>query len=255
MADRNNELNDIILNGKKEKTRTNKKILLGIGGMTLILIIIVTIMGRIMHTEESQLPSVTSLETKKPEIPETTATVKEALEEINKNDTETTSIELDTITEQISNKLKEENLSDKSVSKAKETVPKAPIIEEVVIEEPAIAPKIEKKKPQAKKSVEATTVSAAKKTAVSTPAENSMPTAGNVYIQVGAFSKYKPDASFLQKITNAGYTYTFFRVVKNGTINNKVLVGPFSDNTDARKNLTKVRKAIEPGAFIYTIKQ
>lgn len=260
MADRNSELNDIILNGKQEKNRTNRRILLGIGGMTLLLIVIVTIMGRIMHTEEDQLPTISTVTQKTIEtVPEkSAAVVEEALEEINKNTNVSDTIEIDAITEQITNKLKEENLSKSNKPQTSEVTEKV----EIESRSAKVEPRPEVTPTTENTSAEATNVTPTTeihkkiertKTVTKPVKKDATPTTGDVYIQVGAFSKYKPDNSFLSKITSAGYDYTFYRVVKNGSINNKVLVGPFLNKADARKNLTKVRKAVETGAFIYTI--
>ncbi|MBD3800357.1 MAG: SPOR domain-containing protein [Campylobacterales bacterium] len=86
------------------------------------------------------------------------------------------------------------------------------------------------------------------------PAVAGHPAPGDVYIQVGSFSRYKPNRAFLDNIKRSGYEYTFHRVVINGATTNKVLVGPFKSRSDAKARLQDVRRKIESGAFICTIK-
>jgi DedD protein len=66
------------------------------------------------------------------------------------------------------------------------------------------------------------------------------------YVQVGSFSKYAPDKKFLDTIITKGYKYKFHKVNKL----NKVLIGPFKIENEARKALMIIRKDIEAGAFL-----
>ena len=64
------------------------------------------------------------------------------------------------------------------------------------------------------------------------------------YIQTGSFS-HAPTSEYLSKITKMGMQYT-----TENNKNYKVLVGPYSSETDARKSLAKVRKSISKNAFL-----
>ena len=64
------------------------------------------------------------------------------------------------------------------------------------------------------------------------------------YIQTGSFS-HAPTNAYLSKIIKMGMTY---KTESNG--NYKVLVGPYSSESDARKSLQKVRKNINKDAFL-----
>ena len=64
------------------------------------------------------------------------------------------------------------------------------------------------------------------------------------YIQTGSFS-HAPTNDYLSKIIKMGMTY---KTESNG--NYKVLVGPYSSESDARKSLQKVRKNINKDAFL-----
>jgi DedD protein len=74
-------------------------------------------------------------------------------------------------------------------------------------------------------------------------------TSGRYYIQVGSFSIYKPNKKFLNSITSTGYNYKFHKV---GSLN-KVLVGPFKTEREARNALKTVRRKVESGAFLTKI--
>ena len=60
------------------------------------------------------------------------------------------------------------------------------------------------------------------------------------------FSTYAPNKKFLDSITTKGYKYKFYKVK---TLN-KVLVGPFKTEKEARNALRVIRKDIEAGAFL-----
>ncbi len=68
---------------------------------------------------------------------------------------------------------------------------------------------------------------------------------GNVYIQVGSFSK-GPTESFINKIRRAGFRYRIKEV--NGF--RRVLVGPFASEAEANRYLGKIKAQISPSAFI-----
>jgi cell division protein FtsN len=67
---------------------------------------------------------------------------------------------------------------------------------------------------------------------------------GTYYIQTGSFS-HAPTSEYLSKITKMGMHYT-----TENNKNYKVLVGPYSSESDARNSLKKVRKNINKNAFL-----
>lgn len=227
MHEENNELNDIILN-RNEQHHARKKMLIGIAALAIVLIVIVIIMGRISSSTPTQLPQPmlpTETVQNEPVLPEEqNASADEAL--------------LDDQLNAVAEKLKEEMPPVQEPAKEEEIVVVDDAAAEAKSSAAAVAP-AQKSPP---------TAEAAREPAASAA------TSGAVYIQVGSFSRYKPDPKFLTLIKRSGYDYTFHRVVIDGQIKNKVLVGPFRDRSDAKRNLTNVRKKIESGAFIYTIK-
>jgi cell division protein FtsN len=68
---------------------------------------------------------------------------------------------------------------------------------------------------------------------------------GNVYIQVGSFTK-GPESSFIRKIRNAGFKYR----IKTQNGHRRVYVGPFESRSEASKYLGRVKSRINSQAFI-----
>jgi DedD protein len=61
------------------------------------------------------------------------------------------------------------------------------------------------------------------------------------FIQVGAFSR-DPSQEFLTKIKTSGYQYKIFQDLVNGVIYNKVLVGPYNSNVEARSQIENIKR-------------
>jgi DedD protein len=231
-----NELNDIILN-KSTHNGNNKKLLLAVATLALILIIVVVIMNSLKSEGTDNLPQAV--------LPPEPMTQNDTLqndplfepvevieEEVPDNDR----------LNQIAQKLKEESLQEDASEVIEE--------EEVVVVEPqALTPP-----PAAVKKVPTVVV---KPTVVTTPKpqakKNTPPSVVQkdlFYIQVGSFSKFAPSSAFLKKIEKQGYSYTFHKVQRNAKTINKVLVGPFNNENEARRALQQIRKTIESGAFL-----
>ncbi len=215
-----NELNDIILN-KGSSTSSNKKIILAVATLGVILVIVVMLMNSLSSTGTDNLPQAAL--PPKPAINETSEAVSEPLfedvEVVQEAPKETT--ELD----KIAQKLKEE-------SQKEETTPPAIV---------ATAPKV--KTVAAKKEVKKTL---APKHVKKLNTHTKTVTSGRYYVQVGSFSKYEPNKKFLNSITKLHYNYTYHKVNKL----NKVLIGPFKTRKEAIKAKRVIRAKIEPGAFL-----
>jgi DedD protein len=244
MNDEHNELNDIILK-RNDKSSTRKKMLIGVGTLVIIAIVIIFVMGRMSESTPGQLPQPEQLTQQPQPMPPVTASA--AMTNTSVPDPGTQQ-HLDEVVERVKSEVQKEPVP---LEQSDIVVIEAPSETETQAVEtaPAAAPKHQ--------------VSAEPVPAVSTPMQKPAPTPaakpaqpayGDVYIQVGSFSRYQPQKTFLANIERSGYTYTMHRVVMNGKISNKVLVGPFKGRSDARAHLQDVRRKIEPGAFIYTIK-
>ncbi|NLY04134.1 MAG: SPOR domain-containing protein [Campylobacter sp.] len=79
---------------------------------------------------------------------------------------------------------------------------------------------------------------------------------GNVpsgsYIQVLATSEFKPSNSYIQKLTDQGYSYRLYKTTVNNTEFTKVLVGPYSGD-QLQKEMSNIRAVINKDAFVFKI--
>jgi len=208
-----NELNDIILN-RGASTNNSKKIILAVATLGVILIVVVLLMNTLTSNGTDNLPQAVL-----PPQPKAT-TIKQPKEEplfeeveVVQEDTKSNN-DLD----QIAQRLKEQSKNEVSTVKKEKTI---------------------KKKVVTKKKTKSI-----KKKAISTK---------TYYIQVGSFSKYEPNKKFLKSITDKGFTYKYHKVTKNNKTINKVLVGPFNNEKNARNALRTIRSSVEAGAFLVRI--
>ncbi|MBW6488025.1 SPOR domain-containing protein [Sulfurimonas sp.] len=219
--DEKNELNDIILN-KNSSSLGNKKVVLAVATLGIVLIIVVMLMNTLASSGTDNLPQAVLPPEPQKEI---NAIADEPLFEDVSVVQESTqdNISLD----EIAQKLKEESTKENTPVAAE--APKA-----------ATAPKT------------VTAPKTAPKEVVSTP-KPAASGSSEYYIQVGSFAKYEPNKKFLDSITNLGYKYKFHKVTADSRVINKVLVGPFHSEAEARKALRSVRTSVEAGAFLTKI--
>lgn len=209
-----NELNDIILN-KGGAANSNKKIILAVATLGVILIIVVMLMNSLSSNGTDNLPQAAL-----PPEPQA-QTIEQAADEPLFEEVEVIQedINSDSNLDQIAQKLKEESMAE----------------EEVIVATPApvkkAAPKVTPKKVVTKKAT--------------TPTVKSTSTVA-YYIQVGSFSKYSPNKKFLKSITDLGFDYKYHKV----NAKTKVLVGPFSTSKAAKDARRVLRAKVEPGSFL-----
>ena len=212
-----NELNDIILN-KGGESNGNKKIILAVATLGVILIIVVMLMNTLTSDGTDNLPQ--AVLPPEPNIKSAQQNADESLfeevEVIQEDKQDGDSLD------KIAQRLKQESKEEKTV---------AP---------PAVKPE---KKETPKKVVE---------TKKETPEVKSKPSQ-TYYIQVGSFSKYEPNKKFLKSITDKGFSYKYHKVTKDSKTLNKVLVGPFNSEKEARSALRTIRTSVEAGAFLTKI--
>lgn len=212
-----NELNDIILN-RGGTTGGNKKIILAIATLGVILIIVVMLMSTLTPDAKNNLPQPIPLPqeeaklTSEPKDEPLFEEVKVIKEDSKNNDS----------LDEIAQRLKQESIDNKTVAKPKDT------------KEKVVVKSVPKKVAAVKKETPKTEVSNVKA----------------YFVQVGSFSKYAPNKKFLDSILNQGYKYEFHKVTKDSKTLNKVLVGPFYTEKEARAALRTVRSNIEAGAFL-----
>ncbi|QOY52887.1 SPOR domain-containing protein [Candidatus Sulfurimonas baltica] len=217
-----NELNDIILN-KGGGAGGNKKVILAVATLGVILIIVVLLMNTLTSNGTDNLPQ--AVLPPEPQKKQAKSIEEEPLFEEVKvvQDANQNNDSLDRIAQKLKEESNKENVST---------------IEKEVIKEVS-EPKITKQERT--------------KTAVKRAPEVKITSSQNYYIQVGSFSKYKPNKKFLDSITNKGFKYKFHEVTQNSKTLNKVLVGPFTSEKEAREALRTVRSSIEAGAFLIKI--
>lgn len=227
--DEKNELNDIILN-KSSSSLGNRKIVLAVATLGIVLILVVMLMNSLTSSNTDNLPQAVLPPEPQKEIK---AVADEPLfEDVSVvQETNQDNVSLD----EIAQKLKEE-----STKESTQAAPKDSVQTPVAVEEPkqAVAPKTQAAK-------------TAPKATPSTP--DSVASGPEYYIQVGSFSKHEPNKKFLDSITNLGYKYKFHKVTTDSRTINKVLVGPFNGETEARKALKSVKASVEAGAFLTKI--
>lgn len=220
-----NELSDIVLN-KGGSANSNKKIILAIATLGVVLIVVVMLMNSINSQGTNNLPQAVIPPEPKAQQNSDMELEKEPLfEEVEViQDNGATDQDLD----QIAKKLKEQSSDEEEVVESVKTESKAST-------KPVTTAKVTtaKEKPVVTKTV--------KKVSVPTTTH-----AGVYFIQVGSFSKYTPNKKFLNSITNLGYKYSYHKVDNI----NKVLVGPFKSRTEANNAKKVLRAKVEPGAFL-----
>jgi len=211
-----NELNDIILN-KGNSAGNNKKIILAVATLGVILIIVVMLMNTLTSNGTDNLPQAVL-------PPEPKAKPAQAVEEeplfeevvvVQENAQNNDSLD------KIAQRLKQESQAEKT------TAPK-PVVKKTTPK------KVVKKQPE--------------------PAKASATSSKSYYIQVGSFSKYEPNKKFLDSILTHGFEYKYHKVTRNSKTLTKVLVGPFYTEKEARNALRTIRSNIEAGAFLTRIK-
>lgn len=221
-----NELNDIILN-KGGGASANKKIILAVATLGVILIIVVMLMNTLTSNGTNNLPQAVLPPEPKVNV-ETQVKEEPLFEDIDVLDEESQNNDnLD----KIAQRLKQESIIQKEAPEEIKVV--APVKSTPIPKAPAPVKKVEKVKP-----------------VVAKPAVVTSPI---YYIQVGSFSRFEPNKKFLKSITNNGYSYKYHKVKEGSKTINKVLIGPFDNEKDARKALRAIRTGIEAGAFVVKI--
>jgi len=218
----NNELNDIILN-KGNTASSNKKIILAVATLGIILIIVVMLMNSISSNGTDNLPQAAF--PPKPEILQEDNSADEPLfedvEVIQEHKDDTANLD------EIAKKLKEEsNIEAVTLPEVKKVTPTKEVTKKYIAPKKALV--------------------TSKNTVHKVPVIMS----GVYYIQVGSFSKYAPNKKFLKSITDLHFAYKYHKVTIKSKTFNKVLVGPFKTKKEAQNAKRTIRAKIEPGAFL-----
>jgi len=237
-----NELGDILLqNTGSNSSKENKKkyILLGIALVLLFVITIVIIRlissdgaNDVQFQDQSSLEQDKALNDEKIQQ-EYQQILNDNLKKVNENSAQ-----------ELPN---ESNMPLQQLEEQEEPLPKEEVQQPnplKIVKEPIVkeAPKVEKvKEPVVKPAI--TQAATPKKEATNASTKG-------FFIQIGAFSK-TPSDKYLSDITAKGHTYKLHSVDVQGKELIKVLVGPFSNRTQAQNELNSIRTAFgASGAYI-----
>ncbi|MDH4944198.1 SPOR domain-containing protein [Sulfurimonas sp. C5] len=225
----NNELSDIVLN-KNSSSSSSKKMVLAIATLGIILIAVVTLMKSCGSDSVNGAPQAVI-----PPQPQQMLT-----DEENDNITDKSTATEEPLFEEVE-VVEDGNVDDADLDKIAQKLKEES--QEDIATKPApvqTKPKVQEQKPVVKPAPTTTPI----KTTATT----------SYYIQVGSFTKYEPNQKFLTSITKLGYKYTYHKVTINGKTLNKVLVGPFTTEQEARDARRILRSKVEPGAFLVKLK-
>ncbi len=240
MEEKQDDLDNLIIQSKRPSTL--KKILLAAAVLLLVLILIILVTKSLIESDQRAQSSVIL----PPEpLTQPKAPAKEPLfEQVPIEEEQAGGKRI----EQVIDKLKE------SRPKESETAQKrAPE------KEPAATPKSETNKaPEPKKQAPEPEKRVAEpqgrvttpKPAQSSGSSRSAVSAGDYFIQVGAFFRYPPDRAFLESIGKEGFEYRIVEGTKSGKPYKKVLVGPYPSKEAAKKDLERIKKRINQNAYI-----
>ncbi len=244
-----NELNDIILN-RSSGNNGMKKVMLAVASLAILLILVVAIMSSLNSDGTANLPQPIEAPKMSTSIEEDPLFQPVAIDEA-QNEQESLA--------DVAAKIKQQSQEEAELISGPDDILEEEITEVVVpakYEKPVVKRATKKVTKTITKKVtkKAVTKPVAKKTvAKKVVAKNSISKTGNIYIQVGSFGRFAPDKKFLKKITDNGYTYKIHKVNAGDSMITKVLVGPYSSDSAARKDLPAVRSKIVAGAFLSRI--
>ncbi len=234
-----NELSDIVLEKDDNKLLKTKRILV-IAALAIVVFLLVLVVMKVINkpeqsTQNTKLvlppePIVKEVETPKddqlfkqvPIIEE--ADKKESFEEMVKS------------------------LKEKEIKKQEDVQPVVEKVQEAVA--PVVAPVVQPKAPVIKQEVKTVQPAVATTT---TKSNGTIATTG-IYIQVGATSKATPDKKFLSSLSTKNYEYRLLPITVKDTKVTKILVGPYTNTTDAKNVLADIKANINKDAFIYRVK-
>ncbi len=242
MKDHN--LDDLIIDDIKPEKNRGKGILTIIA-LLIALLIVAIVMTRVFLGESDQ--NATVLEQKQEDMisPELRLDTSDHDPEEDKKELEQLSSMMEeTLIEKPAKTINSETVQIDETSKPTTTIP-AP--KEPKAAEPAEAEKVSTQEPIQKPSPIVVEAPAAPvKVAPAKPVHKPSPSkpkvsSGSYYIQVGSFST-QPDKRFLSKITKNGFHHKLHK--------GKLLIGPYSSDAAARRDLPRVKSKINKGAFV-----
>ncbi len=229
------ELEDIVLDNYEKKDKLKKWLLIA-GSLILIFIIVVSIMKII--SDSSTTPQDALVDNEEIITQDSTNDNLEEVPIVPEENEEANDEEFNQVIQEVMQK--ERALAQQDT----QTPPPTPATH---IAEPKQKPK---PKPQPKPKPEVKP----QPTPQPKPQPAPTPKSGDIFVQVGAFLKSGPDKKFLESIKRQGFAYTIKTFHINGKEVKRVYIGPFSSRQEAAKYLPKIKKYINPNAFITKVK-
>ena len=238
-----NELSDIILDKDDNKSMKIKRILIIIALMILVFLVVLVVMKVINKpTQKSDntkliLPPEPVAKQVKPKKEDDLFKQVPIVEEDNKKES----------FEAMVKSLKEKEVQKEAAIKPKVEKVQQKVVQKVQKVQKQVADKkvIAQKTPQIK--IPAKVTKTVKKV-TSTKATQ------GVYVQVGATSRLTPSKKFLAKLAQNNYSYRLLPIDIKGKKVTKILIGPYTNTTGAKKVLADIKANINKDAFIYRVK-
>lgn len=240
-------LQDILLDKNDDERSSNiKKILISVAGL-IILFILVLIIMRVLNSNPANTAN-TDESLVLPSEPKSNTEIKPAntdiFEQVPIANETAPKDELNNIVsdykKQQENNVKSEVPSESLIPKDIVEPSKTPAQKPKVTKKVEVVKKVEKIKEPTKKNA---------KINIKEPIGLKK---GN-YIQVASLSKVNANDPFLKKLKSNGYNYHTYEANVKGNKVIKILIGPY-EGEELVENISKIRKNISSGAFIYRVK-
>lgn len=251
------EFSDILLERESEnKASKFKKIVILIGILVLVFLIVLLIMkalntssnssdSKLVLPEQNQKHAQNQQQKDDPLFEQVSIiqedSKKESFEEMVKK-----------LKERENKRIQEQKQEDEIAAKQVAQNEPQKVVQEVKIVEKKVQPvEIKQIKPVTKQAMpikqkEPTKIKKVQKVAKGTPT--------GTYIQVLASTKLSPDKAYIAKIQQKNYPYELYQTSIKNTKYLKVLIGPYKNQSLAREALAKVKKDLNPNAFIFYVK-
>ncbi len=289
MEDRQQELNDIVIE-KEGSLNRSKKIILGAASLALLFLVILGIMKVVNSSPEKQQDAINNIPTPDTQpVPNAQKSSESNFQNIPADNKDASA---DERLERLINEIKQQREGATQPAPQQQVVkeeprpapqpapqqPKPPVqqvvkeepkpapqppkppVQQVVKEEPKPAPQppkppVQQVKEEPKPAPQAPKPPVQQVKEEPKPAPQPAPaTSGEYYIQVASFIKNSPDKDFLANLSKKGYTYKLHEESVNGKEFTKVLVGPYNSRESVQGALETVRKEIDAGAWIKRLK-
>ena len=234
-----NELSDIVLEKNDNKSMKAKRILI-IVALLIVVFLVVLVVMRVVNK-----PSERNNTTKLILPPNPT----EKVAEVKKEDDLFKQVPI--IQEEDKKESFEEmvrSLKEKEIQKQENLKPKIKEVKKVIETIKT------KEKLQSIKVIKTTKPVIHLKKSKSVKKSNNHLAISGVYVQVGATSRLTPDKKFLAKLASNKYDYRLLPINVKGTKVTKILIGPYTNGTEARRVLANIKSSINKNAFIYRVK-